>query len=55
MRQRRVDRQKRLFEEKTPAIPIVKLPQEVQERLRQALLQWLQALAKSSRRRRGDE
>jgi hypothetical protein len=55
MRKLRVARQRRLLEEKTPAIPIVQLPQEVQERLRQALLQWLRALAKASQKGRGDE
>jgi len=41
-------RQRLLFEE-PPAAPAVRLPLEVQERLRQALVDWMQALAKTIR------
>ena len=54
MPQTRVKRQKQLFEE-LPAVPAVRLAQEVQEQLRQALVQWMQALAKMIREKDGDE
>ena len=38
----------KLFEE-PPAVPAVRLPLDVQEQLRQALVQWMQALAKMIR------
>ena len=41
-------RQRLLFEE-PPAAPAARLPLEVQERLRQALVHWMQALAKTIR------
>jgi hypothetical protein len=41
-------RQRQLFEE-PPAAPTVRLALDVQERLRQALGQWMQALAKAIR------
>jgi hypothetical protein len=41
-------RQLQLFEE-PPAAPAVRLPLEVQERLRRALVHWMQALAKTIR------
>jgi hypothetical protein len=41
-------RQRQLFEE-PPAAPAVRLPLEVQEQLRQALVHWMQALAKTIR------
>jgi len=41
-------RQQQLFEE-PPAAPAVRLPSQVQERLRQALVDWMQALAKTIR------
>jgi len=47
-------RQRQLFEEPTAA-PAVRLPLDVQERLRQALVQWMQALAKMIREEAGDE
>lgn len=48
-------RQRRLFEE-SPAAPAVRLPRDVQQRLRQALVQWMQALAKTIREEvTGDE
>lgn len=43
-----VARQRQLFEE-PPTAPAVRLPLDVQERLRQALVQWMQALAKTIR------
>jgi hypothetical protein len=50
-----VGRQRQLFEE-PPAAPAVRLPLDVQERLRQALVQWMQALAKTIREEEaGDE
>lgn len=54
MPQTRVKRQQQLFEE-PPAVPAVRLPRDVQERLRQALVQWMQALAKMIREKDGDE
>ncbi len=48
MPQTRVRRQQQLFEE-PPAVPAVRLPVNVQEQLRQALVQWMQALAKMIR------
>ena len=43
---RRAKPQRQLFEEEVPAVPVrVQLPLRVQEQLRQALRQWLQALA----------
>ena len=48
MPQSRPRRQQQLFEE-PPAVPAVRLPLDVQEQLRQALVQWLQALAKTIR------
>jgi hypothetical protein len=41
-------RQRVLFEE-APAAPAVRLPLDVQEQLRQALVHWMQALAKMIR------
>lgn len=44
---RRAKSQRQLFEEEVPAVPVrVQLPWSVQEQLRQALRQWMQALAK---------
>jgi hypothetical protein len=55
MPQIRAGRQKQLFEEPSAA-PAVRLPLDVQERLRQALVQWMQALAKTIRdQEAGDE
>jgi hypothetical protein len=48
MPQLRAARQRELFEE-PPAAPAVRLPLEVQEQLRQALVRWMQALAKTIR------
>lgn len=55
MPQIRVRRQRQLFEEQ-PAAPAACLPPDVQEQLRQALMHWLQALAKAIREEQdGDE
>ena len=54
MPQPRARRQQQLFEE-LPAVPAVRLPLEVQEQLRQALVQWMQALAKKIREEDDDE
>lgn len=54
MRQPRMRRQRRLFDD-TPARPIVALPSGVREQLRQALVQWMQALAKTIHQEDGDE
>ena len=43
-----------LFEE-PPAVPAVRLPLNVQEQLRHALVQWMQALAKMIHVEDGDE
>jgi hypothetical protein len=49
MSQPRVRRQQQLFEG-PPAVPAVRLPLDVQQQLRQALVQWMQALAKMIRK-----
>ena len=54
MPQSRPRRQQQLFEE-PPAVPAVRLPLDVQEQLRQALVQWIQALAKMIREENDDE
>jgi hypothetical protein len=54
MRLPRAIRQRRLFEEST-AVPAVRLPQEVQEQLKQVLVQWMQALAEMINKEDGDE
>jgi hypothetical protein len=54
MPQTRVKRQQQLFEEPPPA-PAVRLPPDVQEQLRQALMQWMQAVARMIREEGGDE
>jgi hypothetical protein len=54
MPQPRARRQRQLFEE-APAVPTVRLPLDVQEQLRQALVQWMQALAKMIHEEGGDE
>jgi len=53
MPQIRVRRQRQLFEEQ-PAAPAACLPPDVQEQLRQALVHWLQALAKAIREEEDD-
>lgn len=45
MQQPQARRQRQLFEE-TPSLPDLRFPQDVQEQLRQALVQWMQELAK---------
>jgi hypothetical protein len=54
MLQLRARRQRQLFEE-VPAVPAVRLPLDVQEQLRQALVQWMRALAKMMHEEGGDE
>ena len=54
MPQTRVRRQQQLFEE-APVVPAVRFPLEVEERLRQALVQWMQALAKMIHEEEDDE
>jgi hypothetical protein len=44
MRLFRVHQQQELFGE-APAVPVVRLPPELQEQLRQALAQWIRSLA----------
>jgi hypothetical protein len=47
LRLRRAKSQRQLFEDEVPAVPVrVQLPLSVQEQLRQALRQWMEALAK---------
>lgn len=48
MPQPRARCQRQLFEE-PPEVPTVRLPPDVQKELRQALVQWMQALAKMIR------
>ena len=53
---RRAKSQRQLFEEEVPAVPVrVQLPLGVQEQLRQALVQWMEALAKRIREEGGRE
>jgi hypothetical protein len=53
---RRAKPQHQLFEEEVPAVPVrVQLPLSVQEQLRQALRQWMQALAKRIHEEGGHE
>jgi len=54
MPQFRATRQAQLFEE-PPTVPVLRLPLEVQQQLRQALVQWMQALVKMIREEDGDE
>jgi hypothetical protein len=54
MPQPRARRQRHLFEEAS-AVPAVRFPLDVQEQLRQALVQWMQALAKMIQKEGGDE
>ena len=54
MPQPRAGRQRQLFEEAL-AVPTVRLPLDVQQQLRQALVQWMQALAKMIHEERDDE
>ena len=52
--QPRARRQRQLFEE-PPAAPAVRLPLDVQQQLRHALVQWMRALAKMIREEGDDE
>jgi len=53
---RRAKPQRQLFEEEVPADLVqVQLPSSVQEQLRQALVQWMQAMAKRIREVGGHE
>jgi len=54
MQQSRAKYQRHLFEE-TRAVPAVRFSRDVQEALRQALVQWLQAVAKRMREEASDE
>jgi hypothetical protein len=54
MQQPRARCQQELFQE-PPAVPAVRLPLKVQQQLRQALVQWMQTLAKMIREEDGDE
>ena len=53
MPQFRVGRQQQLFED-PPAAPAARLPLDVQQQLRQSLVQWMQALAKTIRKEEAD-
>ncbi len=54
MQQSRAKYQRQLFEEPR-AVLAVKFPGDVQEQLRQALMQWLRAVAKMMRKEGSDE
>ena len=54
MQQPRATCQQELFQE-PPAVPAVRLPLDVQQQLRLALVQWMQALAKMIRKEDGNE
>ena len=54
MPQPRAGRQRQLFEEAL-AVPTVRLPLDVQQQVRQAMVQWMQALAKTIYEEGGDE
>jgi len=54
MQQPRARCQQELFQE-PPAIPAVRLPLDVQQQLRQALVRWMQALARMIREEDDDE
>ncbi len=54
MQQSRAKHQQQLFEEPS-VVPTVRFPRDVQEPLRQALAQWLRAVAKRIRTEDGDE
>jgi hypothetical protein len=55
MSQQRVRRQRQLFEEPPPAVPAPRFPPEVQDQLRLALVQWMQALAKTIQKEEHDD
>lgn len=53
---RRAKPQRPLFEAEVPAVPVrVQLPGSLQEQLRQALRQWMQALVKRIHEEGGNE
>ena len=54
MPQSRVRRQRPLFDE-PPAVPAVRLPLDVDVQLRDALVQWLQGVAKAVAEERDDD
>ena len=54
MRQSPAKYQRQLFKE-THAVPAVRFPPDVQEALRQALVQWLRTVVKRMRAEDGDE
>lgn len=54
MPQPRARCQQELFQD-PPAVPAARLPLDVQQQLRQALVQWMQALAKMIRKEDNDE
>jgi hypothetical protein len=54
MPQARAKCQQQLFEE-PPAVPNVRLPLDAQQQLRQALVQWMLALARTIREEDDDE
>jgi hypothetical protein len=55
MRELRATRQPRLFDPPVPTRPTVRLPPDVQEQLRQALVHWMQALATMMHAEDGDD
>jgi hypothetical protein len=54
MPQLRAGHQRQLFEE-LPTVPAARFPPNVQDQLRQALVQWMQALAKTMRKEEYDD
>ena len=54
MTQPQAGRQRQLFED-PPKVLAVRLPPDVQEQLRQALVQWMQAIAKMIHKEAGNE
>lgn len=54
MPQPKAIRQRQLFEE-PPPVPALRFPPNVQEQLRQALVQWMQELAKTIRKEECDD
>ena len=54
MPQPKAIRQRQLFEE-LPTVPAVRFSPNVQDQLRQALVQWMQELAKTTRKEEHDD
>ena len=54
MPQPRAAYQRELFEE-PPAVPALRLPPDIQEQLRQTLVQWMQTVAKTIQQEEADE